>query len=202
MGSVVNTDQLHHQPRRAWHSALFWLLVLDRPSADARVARRLVDLRPHPLYRRGVDRRRLLLTSLASYALYLCRLGALQLLNCLVGLLTLVVLVSGVTGCASFDQPAAAEKVSVRDLLVTPAWFDGRLVAVSGQVSAPRLEVSGRGPTYSFRLDDGTQVIDVRAMGGPVGCQATQRVAVEGWFRAAPLGTGFGSIEAIRVVCQ
>jgi hypothetical protein len=120
---------------------------------------------------------------------------------CLVGLLTLV-LVSAVTGCASLGQPAAAEKVSVRDLLVTPAWFDRRLVAVSGQVTAARLEVSGGGPTHSFRLDDGTQVIDVRAMGGPIVCQPTQRVAVEGWFRAAPLGTGFGSIEAIRVVCQ
>jgi hypothetical protein len=126
-------------------------------------------------------------------------LGFLQL--CLVGVPTLV-LVSGVTGCASFNQPAAAEKVSVRDLLLTPARFDGRLVAVSGQVTAPRLEVSGRGPTYSFRLDDGTQVIDVRAMGGPAVCQPTQRVVVEGWFRAAPLGTGFGSIEAITVVCQ
>jgi hypothetical protein len=123
----------------------------------------------------------------------------LQLLDRLVGLLILVLL-SGVTGCASLGQPAAAEKVSVKDLLVTPAWFDGRIVAVSGQVTASRLEVAGRGPTHVFRLDDGTQVIDVRAM-APVACQPTQRVTVEGWFRAAPLGTGFGSIEAITVAC-
>jgi putative ABC transport system substrate-binding protein len=47
-------------------TARFGLLVSDRASAAARVARRLVDLRPHPPHHPGMNRRRFLLTSLAG----------------------------------------------------------------------------------------------------------------------------------------
>jgi hypothetical protein len=114
----------------------------------------------------------------------------------------LVLALTGLTGCASLDQPRKTERVSVKELIATPAWFDGRLVVLSGRASGFRVEFSRGQPTNSFQLDDGTQIIEVRTPGGIDACQLTRPVTVEGWFRAPGRGVGFGSIEAIRVGCQ
>ena len=118
----------------------------------------------------------------------------------LTGLLVLI-LANGTTGCASLNQPPTLERVRVRDLIATPAWFDGRIVAVSGQATGFRMQASPAQPAYSFRLDDGTQTIDVRAPGAVVACPPPRRVAVEGWFRAGR-PDWFGWIEAITVDCR
>jgi hypothetical protein len=100
--------------------------------------------------------------------------------------------------CTLVDTQAS-EHVTAKDLLATPARFNNRLVNVSGRATAARL-APGMSPTYTFSLDDGTQRVEVVARGAPA-CQATDRVTVEGWFRASP-GVGFGRVEAISVVCR
>lgn len=118
------------------------------------------------------------------------------------GALLVLALATGLTGCASFVQPPKTEQVSAKNLIATPAWFDGRLVALSGRASGFRVDFSRGQPKNSFQLDDGTQVIEVRTPGGIDACQLTRPVTVEGWFRAPGRGVGFGAIDAIRVVCQ
>ena len=118
------------------------------------------------------------------------------------GALLVLALATGLPGCASLDQPLQTEQVSAKNLIATPGWFDGRLVTLSGRASGFRVEFSRGQPANSFLLDDGTQVIEVRTVGGIDACQLTRPVTVEGWFRAPGRGIGFGAIDAIRVVCQ
>ncbi len=102
-------------------------------------------------------------------------------------------------GACTLVDSNASEQVTAKDLVVNPARFSGRLVRLSGQTTAAGLR-GGVVPTYSFSLDDGTQRVEVVARGVPA-CQPTQRVTVEGWFRA-PTAPGFGHIEAISVTCR
>lgn len=100
--------------------------------------------------------------------------------------------------CTLVDTQAS-EQVTAKDLIARPARFSDRLVNLSGRATAARLNPGTR-PTYSFSLDDGTQLVTVVARGAP-GCQLRQDVTVEGWFRA-PRGPGFGHVEALSVVCR
>ncbi len=102
-------------------------------------------------------------------------------------------------GACTLVDSNASEQVTAKDLLANPARFSGRLVRLSGRATAAGLR-GGMVPTYNFSLDDGTQLVDVVARGAPT-CQPTQRVTVEGWFRAST-APGFGHIEAISVTCR
>lgn len=112
------------------------------------------------------------------------------------GLTYLVVLL--LSSCTLAGTQASVP-VTAKDLIAYPTRFDGRLINLSGQATATRLN-PGMRPTYSFSLDDGTQRVTVVARGVPA-CQPGQRVTVEGWFRASP-GSSLGHIEAISVDCR
>jgi hypothetical protein len=116
-------------------------------------------------------------------------------LACLVGLA-----VTGVTACAP-THTQVREPVTAKELLVSPAQFDGRVVTVAGRLSNVRLEVRSGRPSYTFLVDDGTQLVTVVAPGAPR-CQSDQPVTVEGWFRASRDRSVFNHVEAISVTCE
>jgi hypothetical protein len=96
-------------------------------------------------------------------------------------------------------EAPAGERVTARELLVTPARFDGRLVTLAGRASNVRLE--GRSGRYTLLLDDGTQLMTVVAPGAPA-CQPGQPVTVEGWFRVSRDPSVVSHVEAISVTCE
>jgi hypothetical protein len=112
---------------------------------------------------------------------------------------TMTLLVGIMLGGCALAEPVASERVTVKDLVATPARFDGRRVSLSGQASAARV-FPGLTPTYGFSLDDGTQRVTVIARGAPI-CPVGGRVTVEGWFRG-PTSPEWGHVEAISIVCR
>lgn len=101
--------------------------------------------------------------------------------------------------CATAATDAGPERVTARALLTSGVHYNNRLVVVSGRLVGSQLH-PGPVPTYTFAVDDGTQLVPVVAHGAPV-CPASRDVTVEGWYRVdSP--AGFGQIEALSVRCH
>jgi hypothetical protein len=107
------------------------------------------------------------------------------------------------SACASTE--ATSLHVSVKELLTNPSSFEGKLVTITGRIINGQLRIAQTGlPTFTFDLDDGTNLIPVIAP-TPPSCPPGGTIDVEGWFRGQSQmgpGTGFSRLEAISISCR
>jgi hypothetical protein len=102
-----------------------------------------------------------------------------------------------VSGCVTVtESPSRAVKIG--DLVSDPAAFDGKLVTVTGRVSAVEFRNGSRGKPLRrvFTLNDESRVVRVVSTAGPT-CGEGSVATVNGRFSERN-----GLVEATWVVCQ
>src|SRR5262245_7507521 len=74
----------------------------------------------------------------------------------------LVVVVSALLGCQAPEREGDALSVTVATVLKAPAKYDGKLIAVSGEVSGVQKRTSAKGNKYTvFKVKEGSQSLSV-----------------------------------------